>query len=40
MKGIAELVADALRVAYCLVYVSMGMPIYPVVDAAGGDKFA
>ena len=40
MKGIAELVADTLRVADCLVYVSMGMPIYPVVDAAICDEFA
>lgn len=40
MKGIAKLVADTLRVADCLVYVSMGMPIYPVVDAAICDKFA
>lgn len=40
MKGIAKLVADTLRVADCLAYVSVGMPIYPVVDSAVGNKIA
>lgn len=40
MKGVTKLIADAPGITDGFVYVSMRMAVYPVFDAAAGDKVA